>query len=80
MTVRVIRVLEYEYRDLDEAVKDMGRWGVSPIGPRPTWWFQEQGYPKIHSTIIGPLPGGVSEPALDVPNEVLKGREQHDGH
>ena len=31
MTVRVIRVLEYEYEDQASANLDMSRWGVPPM-------------------------------------------------
>lgn len=78
MTVRVLRMIEYVYEDLEGAVEDMGRWGVPPIGPRPALWFRGQTYPMIQSTIIGPLPGDLNGSALDVPDAVLGGLQNPD--
>jgi len=54
--VRVLRLLEYEYPDLETAVADMDRWGIPPNGTNPARSFVK--YPaRIRSTVIGPLPG-----------------------
>jgi len=52
--VRVLRLLEYEYPDLETAAADMDRWGIPANGTNPRSWD----YPaRIRSTVIGPLPG-----------------------
>ena len=54
--VRVLRLLEYEYPDLETAVADMDRWGIPSNGTNPQSGKYQ--YPaRIRSTVIGPLPG-----------------------
>ena len=54
--VRVLRLLEYEYPDLETAVADMDRWGIPPNGTNPRSSFVKHPA-RIRSTVIGPLPG-----------------------
>lgn len=59
--VRVLRVLEYEYSDLDRAIADQKKWAVKESYTVPGGWL------TIRSSVIGGLFGfttieeGVSE-------------------
>jgi hypothetical protein len=57
MVVRITRLMEYEYVDLEHAIQDMDHWAVPPNGPRTFGTYQ----PIIRSAVIGPVYGEVAE-------------------
>ena len=58
MTVRVLRIMEYEYTTLEQANADMARWQVPPTGDKKFGPLA----PNIRSSVM--LPQEVSDDDL----------------
>lgn len=63
MTVRVLRILEYVYADLESAEADMKNWGVPAVGTVRRGGGRYKSY-LISSTVA--LPRTVTEGEVDI--------------
>lgn len=69
MTVRVTRLMEYEYATAEDALADMERWGVPATGARRFGGFNG----PVRSAVIGPVFGETAD------NTAVPGQLDEDG-